>query len=219
MASMQPCELVLEQIHHHETRPIPFTLYFEPAVAARVDAHYGSDAWRTRIPQYMLYVSTVDAERRERIDATRHRDAFGSVWNTGGRPVHLESPGLKASDFDGYAFPSAATFIDAEAGRQAARSCRGNPHLFRAAQIGWGLFERSWTIRGFAEALVDAAEVTLRELVGRMPRHRFSKPARAARTQFFGSWGDGWRAPRSAVAQGVKPRLAMLYQACHEAGS
>lgn len=38
---MTPREIVLEQIHHHTTKPVPYTLYFEEEVEKRLDQHYG----------------------------------------------------------------------------------------------------------------------------------------------------------------------------------
>ena len=38
--------LVIAQIEHQETDPLPYTLDFEGDVAERLDAYYGSAAWR-----------------------------------------------------------------------------------------------------------------------------------------------------------------------------
>ena len=46
---MTPRDIVMEQIHHRATRPIPYTLGFEGDVAARLTQHYGNDDWRQRL--------------------------------------------------------------------------------------------------------------------------------------------------------------------------
>ena len=43
---LKPRDIVLEQISHHETCPVPFTLGFEGDVAERLNKHYGNPAWR-----------------------------------------------------------------------------------------------------------------------------------------------------------------------------
>ena len=43
---MTPREIVLEQIQHHPTNPVPYTLEFEGDVAERLTEHYGSDSWQ-----------------------------------------------------------------------------------------------------------------------------------------------------------------------------
>ena len=47
-------EQVIAQIQHQETETIPYTLDFEGDVAARLDAYYGSPAWRSldAVPRY-----------------------------------------------------------------------------------------------------------------------------------------------------------------------
>ncbi|MBU0609688.1 MAG: hypothetical protein KKI08_17505, partial [Armatimonadetes bacterium] len=52
-------EIVLAQVNHLETDPVPYTLAFEPEVAARLDQHYGSDAWRRRIVPYVAHCGTI----------------------------------------------------------------------------------------------------------------------------------------------------------------
>jgi len=40
---MKPREIVLEQIHHGETNPVPYTLSFEEEVGRRLDRHFGGE--------------------------------------------------------------------------------------------------------------------------------------------------------------------------------
>jgi len=39
---MTPRETVFEQVRHHETPTVPYTLAFEPEVAERLDEHYAA---------------------------------------------------------------------------------------------------------------------------------------------------------------------------------
>ena len=109
---MTPREIVLQQIHHQETEPIPYTLAFEQDVGSRLDEHFGSDAWRGRLIPYMAQCGSVARLPNEKIDDTHHRDAFGTVWRTDELPPSVVEPGLKAPSFQGYAFPSSETFMD-----------------------------------------------------------------------------------------------------------
>lgn len=47
-------DYVLEQIHHHETPVVPYSLGFEGDVAERVDAWYGSPDWRKQLTPYIV---------------------------------------------------------------------------------------------------------------------------------------------------------------------
>ena len=46
---MTPREMVLAQIHHQETSPIPYTLGFEDGVDEQLDDYYGGPQWRERL--------------------------------------------------------------------------------------------------------------------------------------------------------------------------
>lgn len=220
-------DIVLKQIHHEETSPIPFTLWFEEGVDKRLDEHYGAAAWRERIPAYIVGVTTVDADRKVEIDKTHYRDPFGTRWSTAGRPFHLEEPGLKAASFEGYEFPEAEVFIDPELGRAAVEACERNGDSFRLASIGWGLFDRSWAIRGFAGALTDAiAEPEFYgELLDRIVEHQLELVRASVKLPVDGIlFCDDWGHQRGVLIgperwrRFLKPRLARLYQAAHDAG-
>jgi hypothetical protein len=75
---MTPREIVLAQVNHQQTDPVPYTLAFEPEVAERLDHHYGGDAWRQRIVPYMAHCGAVGRFPTEVVDEFRYRDAFGS---------------------------------------------------------------------------------------------------------------------------------------------
>ncbi|KPJ63751.1 hypothetical protein AMK68_03245 [candidate division KD3-62 bacterium DG_56] len=224
---MKPRNIVLEQIHHRATTPIPFTLGFEQGVAERVDEFYGSTDWRQKIPPYMVRVSTIDEDRRVALDETHYRDAFGSVWSTAGRPFHLDQPGLRSPSFENYAFPEADIFIDAERGQQALEQCRRYADSFLVARFGWGLFERSWNLRGFQEVLVDvvAAPDFFEELLDRITDLHLKFIEASARLPVDGiMFSDDWGDQRGVIIgperwrRFLKPRLAKLYQAAHGAG-
>ncbi|MBT4501278.1 MAG: hypothetical protein HOC74_26340, partial [Gemmatimonadetes bacterium] len=87
---MKPREIILDQIGHRETSPVPFTLGFEGDVAERLDEHYGNPKWRQQLTPYMTSVSAVETLAREIIDDTRVRDLYGAVWRLDRRPWHLE---------------------------------------------------------------------------------------------------------------------------------
>ena len=168
---MTPRETILAQIDHHETAPVPFTLSFEGDVAERLDAHYGGGDWRERLTQYMVHVGAVDTWPTEEIAPGRIRDAYGTVWRTDRRPWHIEAPALASPSFDGYDWPDLRRFArSAEDLAEARQTCDNPADRFRIGYVGWGLFERSWTIRGFENALMDvvAEEDFYAELLDRL---------------------------------------------------
>ena len=227
MSSPSRRDLVLAQLRGEATPLIPATLGFEGDVAARLDAHYGSADWRRRVPNDIVGLSPFDSEKRQPIDATHDRDAFGSEWRRDLRPFHLERPGLRQASFAGYEFPTVEMFLDPERERQTRTAIENNRDKFLVMGFGFGLFERTWTIRGFEDSLADAAAAPdfYDELVERI----FQLHLRFVEVcitypvdgvMFSDDWGDqrGVILGPERWRRFVKPRLAALYERVHRAG-
>ncbi len=224
---MKPRDIVLEQIHHRETSPLPFTLDFEQGVDARLDEHYGTDSWREWLPPYIVRVTTIDEDRPSPIDDVTYRDAFGSVWSTAGRPMHLLEPGLKSPSFEGYEFPSWEMFVDDGLHEQALETCARCSDSFLVAGFGWGLFERPWVMRGFENAFSDMIvepdfyeELLDRVLEMHLKFVEVSAQLPVDGIMFSDDWGDqrGVLVGPERWRRLLKPRLAKLYQAVHDHG-
>jgi len=224
---MLPRDYVLEQIHHRETSPVPYCLGWEGDVGERLDAYYGSPVWREKIRQYFAWSGIIDADRGEKIDDVRTRDAFGTIWRHDCRPFKQEEAGLQQPSFDGYHWPEAEYFINEQARPDAVKRLEEHKHLFRLAGIGWGLVERTWTIRGFENVLMDvvAEPDFYQELLDRIltMQLRFVEetlklPIDAV--TFSDDWGDqrGVTIGPERWRKYVKPRVARLYEAVHRAG-
>jgi len=111
---MKPRDYILEQIHHRETSPVPFTLGFEGDVAECLDEYYRSKSWRERLIPYIVGIGGVDTCREEQINDTHVRDVFGGLWRTDRRPLHLEKPALKEPSFVNNTFPRGEQFLDTD---------------------------------------------------------------------------------------------------------
>ena len=92
-------ETLLEQIHHRETRPVPFTLGFDEAMEERLNEHFGNGDWNEGLDQYMLKVRALDFLKRDLLEGgTVGRDRYGSEWRLDRRPWHLEKPAHPSQD-------------------------------------------------------------------------------------------------------------------------
>ena len=227
MANTTRRDLVLARLRGEETRLTPAVLGFEGDVAARLDAHYGNTDWRQRVPVDIVRFSPLDSERRQAIGGTRTRDAFGTEWRFDLRPFHLEKPGLERPSFDGYTFPDIASFRDPEREQQTRAAIHACPDRFRAIDFGFGLFERTWTIRGFENSLMDAVADAdfYDELVERIFRLQSGFVAACVTYDVDGvMFSDDWGDQRGVILgperwrRFIKPRLAQLYQQVHRAG-
>jgi len=220
-------EIVLAQINHEETPVVPYSLLTEESVAAQLDAHYGNKDWRKTAERYMTFVSAADTDPKQPINDKYARDGYGGVWRQDMRPWHLEIPPLSTPSFEGYTFPKPEVFYRPEWKEKAFETCREYANTFRIGNLGWGLFERSWNLRGFENILMDAlaepdffAEALDRILDLYLALVDYTCELPVDAIIFGDDWGD-----QRGVTLGpdrwrtfLKPRWAKLYEAVHKHG-
>lgn len=226
--SLTPRELVLAQLNHEETPYIPYALGFEGDVMERLDVHYGTPAWRERVDNHIRGVAGADLGTPPYQGEPLVTDLHGNVWRTDRRPVHLEKPALPGASLAGFNFPSMEQVFPGdwlERSRKAAEALRGRYYVH--AGIGFGLFERTWTLRGFNDALMDAAAEPdfYDELVGRVHEHQMRVLAILMDLPIDGiRFSDDWGYQRGVLLgderwrRFIKPRLAEQYALVHRAG-
>jgi uroporphyrinogen decarboxylase len=224
---MTPRDIVFAQIQHRETDVIPYTLTFDDVVAEQLDAHYGGPDWRRRLTQYTLNIAAVDTNPHDAIDDVYSRDGYGGVWRMNRRPWHLERPPLDKPSLDGYTFPKAESFFRPKQKEAGFQACADNPDRFHVGALGWGLFERSWNLRGFENALMDAiAEPDFyEEMLDRLTELYLAFVAETVDLPIDGIlFGDDWGDQRGVILgperwrRFLKPRWARIYDAVHAAG-
>lgn len=224
---MTPREIVLEQIQHHETDPVPYTLGFEGDVAERVTQHYGSDSWRERLVTYIAGCCGINRMGKEPIAEGLSRDLFGSVWRLDRRPFHLEQPGLESPSFDGYDWPEAGAFVEPDMKPNGLAKLEEHRESFTTINAGWGLWESCWGIRGFNNAMMDcvAEPDFFAELLDRLTDLYLEQLALCADIPADAfMFGDDWGHQRGVMMgperwrQYLKPRYARIYEAAHAQG-
>jgi len=224
---MTPREIVLNQIRHRETHPVPYTLPFEEDVGRRLDEHYGGPGWRERIVPFIVGAGAVDTDPKTRIDEAHERDAFGGIWRIDKRPWHLEKPALSKPSFEGYRFPEPEEFFRPEWKEGAFETCAREKERFILGSLGWGLFERSWILRGFENALMDSVEHPefYEELLDRVTDLFLAFVKYTVDLPIDGIlFGDDWGDQRGVILgpdrwrRFLKPRWAKIYDAVHAGG-
>jgi len=152
-----PRERVVAQLQHRASDVVPYVVPVEEEVAERLDAHYGGRQWRQRKRDHIVRVMGLTVTQEPTGEPAHVRDAYGSIWRTDLRPMHLVRPALAEPDMAGYTFPDPEQLVPEEAIEQARQEC-GRLHkegFFVMSVLSWGLFERSWILRGFENALMD----------------------------------------------------------------
>lgn len=229
---MKPRDYILEQIRHHETTPVPYTLWWEGDIDQRLDRHYGNPDWRRRVKPFIVVTGAVDPMCKFPTDTPGiTRDPYGSLWRMDQRPFHLERPGLTEPSSDGYRWPAPEEFFLTGDRLAVSKRCvdEAVDNYFTLAGVFWGLFESSWGIRGFEDALVDpvANEEFYAELLDRLTDQFLAyvdytcrELPRVDAIMFGDDWGD-----QRGVILGPerwrkfhKPRWAKIYDRVHSHG-
>jgi len=226
---MTPREIVLAQINHQETRPVPYTFGCEdPGLAKKLQEHYGMDRWKSMFTPYIVHVGSIDSTLQGQPDEKLYvRDGFGGLWRMDRLPWHLEEPGMKKPSFEGYDFPKLDRFANPGLKENAKKAMAAYPDSFTTISLGWGLFEMTWRIRGFENAMMDAAanQDFYEELLDKLTEIRLfmvkqCEDITADSIMFGDDWGDQrdvilgpelWR-------KFLKPRWAKVYEAVHAQG-
>lgn len=230
-------EIVLDQIHHHDTVTVPYYLEFEGDVEERLDQHYGSGSWREQLASYIVVCGGVKRRKTIPIGNGRDRDLFGSIWRTDLRPFHLETPAFAEPSLDGYEFPPASAFVSSRMQEEWDKVKDNYPESFIGIDIGWGLWETYTGLRGFENALIDciAEPDFFEEVLDRLTEQYLEQIEMVAGIPADGLlFGDDWGDQRGVLIGAerwrhfFKPRYAKIFQAaraqgkiarCHSCGS
>ena len=224
--ALSPRDRVIAQIKHQETDYVPYAIGFEGDVAERLDAHYGGRDWRDRIDNAVLHVPTPNLVVEE-TGAASFTDPYGSVWRLDRRPFHLKTPVLREPSLDGFTFPDLDTYFTPAWKNEALRFIEQHDDHFLVAGFGFGLFERTWALRGFDSAMMDAAgdPAFYDELVEQVAVHQLDIIERLLELPLDGIWfSDDWGYQHGVLLgperwrSVLKPRLARQYARVHEAG-
>jgi uroporphyrinogen decarboxylase len=169
---MDEREIVISQIKHIETERVPYTLGFQRESRERLDDFYGFVDWRSMIRNYIDPIWVMDCQQKVALKENITRDIYGTVWREDGGAAHIEEPALKEPEISNLKLPDAKTFFT-NGEMQIARSRLESSNRFTVVHIPWGIFEKSWSLRGFENALMDLAESRLFyvKLVERITEH------------------------------------------------
>lgn len=224
--ALTPRERVLAQIRHQETDHVPYTLGWEGDVGERLDAYFGTTGWRDVLDNAIRHVPGANLVVDESVKPLS-TDAFGSIWRTDRRPFHLEQPVLAQPSLAGLAFPAVKDCFAPGWEAEARQSIAAQQGYFLVTGFGFGLFERTWTLRGFDGALMDAAGDPdfYDELVERCAEHQMAVMERLLALPVDGiMFSDDWGYQRGVLLgverwrRFIKPRLARMYERVHACG-
>jgi uroporphyrinogen decarboxylase len=202
----------------------------------KVGSDFNYNPWASQVGEVKLTLSGGPVHTDLDEAGGLHQDEFGCVWDRRGGLPHpvayplaeeeADSAGL-AKALKRYTFPDpyrAGRFDQAQA---LAERYRGQVFLF--GKLGMALFERAWSIRGMTQLLMDMAERPefVEELLDRV-LYEWNLPIIDQQLAlgvdgfyFADDWGTktGLMFSPHMWRRFIKPRLAVMYQRCREAGA
>lgn len=221
---MTPRECVLAALAHQEPETLPYQLYMDPAVREAVDREMGGVLWRDSLIPFFHETWFVYPNQETQPDG-RYVDAFGSLWESGSIMHHLQ-PALSEPSLKGFQWPDLDAIWESQQPKLA-DAIRLNPNSYRWAALGFGLFERAWTLRGFNEILMDLASepAFCEDLLDQIMEHQMKVVGLLLTLDidaiFF---SDDWAYQKGLIMgpelwrQMIKPRKATMIEQVHRAG-
>jgi len=150
---IEPRDRVLNAVAHKESDVCPYYIWIHPEMAGPLAEHYGDADFEENYVQNHSVMREV-AARTKPLGDGKLIDEYGCTWRQGAA-LHIEKPGLDGPSLDGYTFPDLAN----------AEHCEGLDEWldryrdrFKIIQLGMMFFERTWSLRGFENSLVDLIE-------------------------------------------------------------
>jgi uroporphyrinogen decarboxylase len=193
----------------------------------RLARHFGLDV--SELPaRFDNHLVRVDLSHQPRLspDGRTRNDWWGAGHDAAEEGYFIrESPLVSAPDLDGYAWPDpgAAGLLD-DAARLRERTGEGG---FVVPNLGFALFERAWSLRGFEQLLFDLAadQAYVAELLDRITEIQLVLIGRYLDLGVDGGYfGDDYGAQAGLLFSPatwrslVKPRLARLFAPFVERG-
>ncbi|MDX1358029.1 MAG: uroporphyrinogen decarboxylase family protein [Clostridia bacterium] len=220
-------EIVVRQINHSETEEIPYTLGFQQESKLRLDEYYGDKGWRARIVPYIKPVWVMDCQQKRWIDDDHTIDIYGTVWKENNLIAHPQKPVLSEPELKGLDMPSADDFFKSGERDDAFRVLSEYHDSFTLIHIPWGIFEKSWSLRGFENALEDMFinEKFYEELAEKITDHLMGFVDIAMEYDVDGiMFGDDWGGQKGLLMgkarwkRYFKKNYLRLYDQVHKAG-
>lgn len=193
----------------------------------KVGSDFNYNPWANDVGRVELTVSGGPVRTALDSEGGLHRDEFGCLWDrTGSLPHPVAYPLAEKPTLDGYIFPDPYRKGRFDQARELADRYRGEVFLF--GKLGMALFERAWSIRGMTQLLMDMVERPefVEELLDRILTEWnlpiIDQQLALGVDGFY--FADDWGSKTGLIfsprmwRRFIKPRLAVMYRRCQEAG-
>jgi uroporphyrinogen decarboxylase len=228
MPAPTPKERVIAALNYEETDIVPTNIAIEADVEDRLNAHYGGDEWKRMVRNHLGFAAYPYWARLDPTEDGLIRDEYGSLWDFSRLPFHLTDFPLKEPSIGDYDFEGVTQVVfDSLDKASAQKIIDEKSDRFVVGLFYFGLFERSWMLRGFENVLVDSIlnPGFYEELLDRILEMQLRLVDQLLELPVDGIYlGDDWGDQRGVILgpdrwrQFIKPRTAKLYERVRSAG-
>ena len=230
MPELTAREIIQKRLRHESTDITPYDLIVEDDLNRKLAEYYGRTDWfDAKLRRFSCIHLWVDTVQMRQVDDVYSRDAYGALWRMDHKPWSLQKPPLEEPCMDAYAFPTAEEFVQPILrDKQAAiHAYEADTEHYRIISMGWGIFEHSWRIRGFENALMDMItdEDFYQELTERLTDNYIAMLQACADVPADAYlFGDDWGEQRGVIMGAdrwrrfIKPCWARIYDEVHRQG-
>jgi uroporphyrinogen decarboxylase len=224
---LTPRERVLRALRHEPVDRLPTQVNHTATMGQRMAEHFGisPDELPARLGNHLLRLNLTYEPRLDADGMTRY-DWWGAGHDTQEEGYYIrEAPLSERRDLDGFDWPDPrAPGLLADAKR--VRAATGD-EAFVIPDLGWALFERAWSLRGFENTLLELAAdpAYVGELMDRIVDIRLVLIERYIDLGVDGGYfGDDYGAQAGLLFSPatwrslIKPRLARLFAPFVERG-
>lgn len=157
---MIPRDIVKLAFHYRETPQVPYVIWLKKEQSEGLTRYYGSDEWRKGMVDYLAVMAGIDnfmsyAGFEPQPDGSR-RDRFGCLWQMGSSH-HLVGWPLTEPRLGDYRLPDLDVYFSQHILPRWEKQVPHTEQSFRLVMQSFGLFERSWSLRGFENYMMDLA--------------------------------------------------------------
>lgn len=223
---MTPRERVLRAVQFQDTDIVPYHVTFTAASHAKMVDYYGDKDFEDKIGNHMAILSHRRVVEWKELEPGHLQDEWGVIWNrTVDKDIGvIENRVLPERDLKEWQLPEPRNPVLLE---QWPAFAAANQDKFRVAGLGFNLFERSWSLRGMENVLMDMIEAPefVHELFDRITEWNLAQIDLAVAQDIDCILlGDDWGSQNGLIMgpgpwrEFIKPCLARMYKRIHDAG-
>ncbi len=230
VVNMTAREIIQKRFKHEGTQTTPYIVSFEPELRKKLNDYYKCEDWEQNLLRKFtcnhLFVDTVGMKK---LDDIYSKDAYGALWRMDRKPWHLDKPPLDEPEIGDYKFPTPESFVEPIFAKkaEAIKKYEADNEHYRVIAMGWGIFEHTWRLRGFENALMDTItdedfykDITEKLTDNYVAMLKACEDVPADAYLFGDDWGDqrGVIIGRDNWVKYIKPCWARIYDEVHRQG-